>query len=165
MVPSIGKKIAQLVISLAIMVISLPVITFAASVPLVTALNPVSQGIRTPVKVAQDAAGNYYVTDPGSGGVLKYNSYGKQTQVIKTAGIPQGVAVAMNGNLLVSQGDFVAELNNNGNEVRRLGSGAGQFKFANGIAVDSAGFEYVVDSADNSVQVFNASGVYATRIS
>ncbi|KAF0217293.1 MAG: hypothetical protein FD174_3401 [Geobacteraceae bacterium] len=162
MVPRIGRRFARLVISLAILVISLPVIAFAA-VPVVKVLSPVSQGIRTPLRIALDPAGNYYVADPGNGGVLKYNAVGKLVQVIKTAGAPQGVAVASNGNILVSQGNFVAELDSNGNEVRKLGSGVSQFSFANGIAVDSAGYIYVADSVANRVKVFNAGGTYVNE--
>lgn len=164
MVPRIGKKFARLVISLAILVISLPVIAFAAvPKPIVSVLSPVSQGIRIPQRVALDAAGNYYVADLGNRAVLKYNAVGTLVQTIKTTGIPQGVAVASNGNLLVSQGKFVAELDSNGNEVHKLGSGIGQFTFANGIAVDSAGYIYVVDSVEDYVKVFLANGSYVTQ--
>jgi hypothetical protein len=140
------------------MVISLSGATYAATSPAVTVLSPITQGMRAPVSVAVDTAGNIFVTDPRNGGVLKFDSYGKLVRKIATADIPQAVAIAQDGSLLVSQGSFVAIIDGNGNETGRLGKGAGQFKQANGIAVDVAGYIYVVDTADNCVQVFNAAG-------
>ena len=68
------------------------------------------------------------------------------------------------GHILVTQEDYVASLDPvTGKELSRLGQGAGQFKFANGITVDPSGSVYVVDSLDNSVQVFNAVGSYQYR--
>jgi hypothetical protein len=145
-------------ISLAVIVISLSGATYAATSPAVTVLSPITQGMRAPVSVAVDTAGNIFVTDPRNGGVLKFNPYGKPARKIATSAIPQAVAIARDGSLLVSQGSFVAIIDGNGNETGRLGKGAGQFKQANGITVDVAGYIYVVDTADNCVQVFNAAG-------
>lgn len=44
-----------------------------------------------------------------------------------------------------------------------LGSGNGQFSTTLGIAVDSLDNIYVADSGNNRIQVFTASGIYATQ--
>lgn len=135
----------------------------AATPPAVTVLPPITAGISTPVRIATDTAGNIYVADPRGGGILKYAGTGKLLQSFATAVSPQGVAVTANGTIAVSEGTFVALLDQSGTEVRRLGAGDGQFRMANGIALDDAGRLYVVDSLDNSVQVFSPAGDYVTR--
>ncbi|BBA71315.1 Ig-like domain-containing protein [Geobacter sulfurreducens] len=50
-----------------------------------------------------------------------------------------------------------------GSVTGQLGIGVGQFKMANGIAVDDTGYIYVVDSLDNCVQVFNPAGGFVRR--
>jgi sugar lactone lactonase YvrE len=134
-----------------------------ATVPQVTALGTMTDGVSTPVRVAVDQGGNYYVTDPRGGGVLKMSGSGRLSRVIRTARPPQGIAITAAGNLVVSQGDYAAILDTNGVELGRLGSGSGQFKMANGIAIDDAGSIYVVDSLDNCVQAFTATGAYRYR--
>ncbi|KAF0218942.1 MAG: hypothetical protein FD174_2458 [Geobacteraceae bacterium] len=137
--------------------------SFAAVPPTVTTLNPVTEGISTPLKVAADSTGNYYLTDPRGGGILKYNQSCELTKVIRTGRRPLGITVTPQGNILVGQGNYVSILDGSGNEIGRLGSGAGQFKQANGIAVDTTGNIYVSDSLDHCVQVFGADGTYKFR--
>jgi len=134
-----------------------PALCAASSAPLVNVLSPITAGISIPLRLAEDLTGNIYLTDPRSGGVLKFNSSGLQVATF-TVARPNGIAVTGQGNIIVGQGDSVLALNSSGQEVFRLGQGAGQFKQANGIAVDAAGFIYVVDSLDNCVQVFNSAG-------
>ncbi|GFE56446.1 Ig-like domain-containing protein [Geobacter sp. AOG1] len=149
-----------LVIMLTVLVISLTSVTFAATVPVVTVLSPVTKNVSSPLRVVLDAQGNYYVTDPRAGGVLKFNTYGRLVKLIPTTYPSLGIALDDKGNLLVSQGSYVVVLDQNGAELGRLGSGAGQFKKANGIAIDGNGYVYVVDSLDNNVKVFTADGQY-----
>ncbi len=158
MIPRITQTIASIAISLAATVISLGGIASAGTVPAVTILSSVAQGLRAPTALTMDANGNMYVADPRNGGVVKFNAYGKQVKTFLVEGTPQGVAITANGNLLVSAGSFVAIIDANGTEIGRLGKGNGQFKESGGIAIDTAGYIYVVDSLDNCVQVFNAAG-------
>lgn len=144
-----------------ILVISLNCVVWGATAPVVTVLKPISQLLRSPVRMALDAAGNSYVADPRNSGIIKFNPYGVAVQTMPTAGVPQGVAIAQDGKLLVSQGTFVAILNPDGSEAGRL---AGTFQSANGIAVDDVtGYIYVTDSGAHEVQVYTASGAFSKR--
>lgn len=132
---------------------------FGAVAPQVTLLSQVKQGVSTPVSVAADSFGKLYIADPRSGGVLKYDDSGKFITKLPIKS-PRGIAVTAGGDLLVSHGDAVSVLDGtSGVEKAKLGKGAGQFKLAHGIAIDAAGFIYVVDSIDNCVQVFTSAGV------
>lgn len=138
-------------------------VALGAAPPQVAVLPAITEGVSTPVRLATDPAGNIYSVDPRGGGILKYSPAGRLVQIIPTAAPAQGLAVTANGSLVVSAGSFAALLDPAGKELRRLGAGAGQFKMANGVAIDSAGRIYVVDSLDNAVQVFSAAGDYVTR--
>jgi len=164
MLPVLEKTHRRFAISLALLVISLSGVSFAATAPAVTTLSPITAGMRMPLRTAVDPTGNIYVADPWAGGILKYNSFGQLISTITTPAAPQGIALDPAGTLVyISQEDSVAILDQNGTVLGRLGQGAGQFQKANGIAVDAAGMIYVVDSLANCVQVFNAAGQYLTR--
>jgi hypothetical protein len=128
----------------------------AATTPVITALPVFKQGAVTPTRIAEDGLGNFYVTDPHAEGILKYDSVGNLLQKIVTATEPGGIAFAKNGDLLVTQGTYVAALNPvTGAEKSRFGS----FKSAFSIAVDSrpagTGNIFVSDIKNYCVQVFN----------
>jgi DNA-binding beta-propeller fold protein YncE len=136
----------------------------AASPPIVSTLTPITEGISTPHSLVADASGTLFLTDPRAGGVLRINSSGVVQQVIRTGKVASGIGLNKDGNLLVSQGNSVVVLDRvTGNEIGKLGIGAGQFKHASGIAVDATGLIYVVDSLDNCIQVFAADTAYLTR--
>lgn len=160
---AVSRKLITLGVILSALTCILPVkMAFSATAPLVKVIDPpIKTGISAPIKIATDRFGNFYLTDPRGGGILKYNSSGSliATLPVKT---PQGIAVTQGGDLIVGQGTFVSVLDNTGKEKFKLGKGAGQFKMANGIALDAAGFIYVVDSLDNCIQVFNAAGATVT---
>jgi hypothetical protein len=123
-----------------------------AIAPAVSPLASISEGISTPVRLAADQFGNIYVADPRGGGILKFNSAGKPLGTIAATGDVLGIAIAQNGDLLVSQGAFVSVFDTASGLKR---SQFGSFLKANGIAVDAGGFIYVADSLNNCVQVFN----------
>lgn len=167
MVSSIRQKLAALVISLAFLVISLPLPAFALlPVPEVNndGILVVTDGLRTPAGIALDAVdGSIFVADPGKHGVTQLNKYGVAVQFFKTEGIPQRLAVAKNGNgsVIVAQGAIVAQYNNNGVESFRLKQGTDPFpfKFATGVAVHPGnGNIYVVDAGANKACIFDPAG-------
>ena len=125
---------------------------YGVSAPVVSSLNSIKDGVRTPVRLAEDQWGYLYVTDPRGGGVNVYNNAGKKLNSFALKATPLGVAVTPGGDLLVSQGTTVKVLDKGLGTVK---TGFGTFKMANAIAVDGAGAIYVTDSLDNCVQVFN----------
>ncbi|MDA8414859.1 MAG: hypothetical protein M0023_13850 [Desulfobacteraceae bacterium] len=130
----------------------------AATIPVVTTLPVIKEGAVTPTRIAQDSLGNIYVTDPHAEGILKYDSVGKLLQKITTAKEPGGIAFAKNGDLLVTQGTYVAALDPvTYVEKRQIGS----FLYAFSIAVDDrptgTGNIFVSDIKNYVVQVFNDS--------
>ncbi|MBK5275270.1 MAG: NHL repeat-containing protein [Desulfuromonadales bacterium] len=124
-----------------------------ATIPVVGVLASVTDGVSTPVRLATDSSGNIYVTDPRGGGILKYDNSGALIQTISTLKNVMGVAIATNGDLLVSQGSSVEVLDKTSGALL---SQFGSFLSSNGIAVDGGGNIYVTDSLDNCVQVFNS---------
>ena len=159
------KPLNKVAVSLAVLVMTLTTVSYAATAPAVTVLTPpVTKGVSSPLRIVFDSKGDFFVTDPRVGGVSKFAGQGQLIEVLKTQAPPQGIAINEAGNLLVSQGDSVAILDRAGAVLGRLGSGAGQFKKANGIAVDAAGFVYVVDSLANNVGVFNSGGQFVRTI-
>ena len=157
------RVLKVLVISLATTAISQGGILLAATLPVATLGAPIEKGLRTPTRLAVAGDGSLYVADPANQGVLKYSSAGALLQKISVAGIPQGVAVTPSGGILVSQKEFVSLYDLNGAEIRKLGSGVGQFISASGITLDDAGRIYVADSKGRCVQLFDANGAYLTR--
>jgi sugar lactone lactonase YvrE len=128
-----------------------------ATAPLVNVIGTIDTGVSTPIRITIDLAGNYYLTDPRGGGILKFNRSGTLLGTIPVTS-PQGIAVTPSGDLIVGQGNYVSILDSSGREKSRLGTGTGQFRMANGIALDAAGYIYVADSLDNCIQVFTAAG-------
>lgn len=155
-----NKKIALWVISLVASVILLPLASLAATSPTVTTLSPLAKGLRSPVKAALDAEGNIYVADQLIRGVVKYNTYGIQQLVIPSADAPNGLAIAQDGSVLVSQESSVVRYSSvTGQEIGRL-TGGNLLRPA-GIAVDDVtGYAYVADALANQVVVYTASGDY-----
>lgn len=128
----------------------------ATTAPVVTVLPVIKEGSVTPTRMAQDSLGYIYVTDPHAEGIMKYDSVGNLMQKIVTAKEPGGIAFAKNGDLLVTQGEYIAVLDPvSGAEKSRFGV----FKSAFSIAVDTrpagTGNIFVSDIKNYCVQVFN----------
>ena len=156
------RKVAFPLVAL---VFSLANFSFAATTPSITVLTPpVTKHLGAPLRMAFDPMGNFFVTDPRKGGVSKFDSRGQFLESVKTPVAPQGIAMNDRGNLLVSQGNSVLVMDQNGTERGHLGSETGQFRKANGIAIDAAGYAYVADTMDNTVKVFTANGRFVKAI-
>ena len=150
-----------------ILVISLGGNVLAAQTPIVATLEPITDGLRMPLKMALDSNGDIYVADPRSGGVVVLNQYGVMVKVLQTPRSISSVALLNNNNaiatgakVLVALGDYVAVLDQDGNEVARLGSGSGQFIMTSGMAVAPDGTIYVADSGSYNVNIFGLDGKY-----
>lgn len=167
MAARIQRELSLLVISLIAAVISLPMAASVASALESKALAPVTQMLKAPVRIALDGSGGFYVTDPRSGGVQKYDASGAFVRLLKTSGSPQGVAVMANGNLVVTMTTYAAIIDNvTGLEVRRLGTAGTEtaFGFADGVAIDSTGAIYVSDAKNRYLVKFDATGEYTQKI-
>lgn len=154
------KNVALRIMALLIAVILLPLVSSAATSPVVSILSPLTQGISAPVRIALDAAGNIYIADQQVGGVIKFNVYGVKQMTISTVDAPNGLAFAQDGSLLVSQAAAVVRYDAaTGQEVGRLTGG--QLQVPVGIAVDDiTGYIYVADSSANRIEMYTASGQY-----
>ena len=135
----------------------------AGTAPVTTVLTPdLYQNLKTPVSIALDPRGYFYVADPRVAGVSKFDLSGKLLQVFKLASPARAVALDNSGNVVVSQGTSVALLDSNGALKLLLGSGSGQFGYATGIAVDMRGYIWVTDNLANKLSVFTAAGDLVT---
>lgn len=152
-------RLSVLGVCLALGVTVLAKSALCASTPVVSNLAPITDGVSTPVRILADASGNYFVSDPRGGGIVKYDKNGKRLSVYTAVKDAIGMAFAQNGELLVTHGDTVVRLNAATGAV--LGS-FGAFQKAHGIAVDASGNVYVTDSTNDCVQKFNSAYVPVT---
>ena len=133
---------------------------WSATAPYVSVLPSIFEGISLPVRIAPDIdslgnqTGNYYVSDPRGGGILKYNNAGKLQSVFKTVTNGHGMAVTRSGKLLVAQDTTVAILDKS---TGALSGTFGNFTEAHGVAIDASDNIFVTDSIDNVVKVFDSS--------
>ncbi|MDU0459022.1 MAG: hypothetical protein RW306_09865 [Geobacteraceae bacterium] len=156
------------VIMVVMTVISLAISAVAATAPSVSVLDPLDKGLYTPLRMALDQNGDVYVADPRSGGIVVLDQYGVVSKTISTPKTVNALAVLnplvsniAGGKILAAYSDQVVVLDQAGTEIAKLGSGAGQFKRAAGIAVDAAGKIFVTDSGAYSVKMFDSAGNYA----
>jgi DNA-binding beta-propeller fold protein YncE len=117
--------------------------------------------------IAVDSSNNVYVADPQNNRIEKFASDGTYLAQWGSTGsgngqfeFPEGVAVDSSNNVYVADegNERIEKFNSSGTYLTQWGSighGNGQFEAPEGVAVDSSGnFIYVVDSANNRVQVF-----------
>jgi sugar lactone lactonase YvrE len=141
-----------------------------------TSFTPESEGsFNQPDAVALDPSGNIWVADSGHDRVLEFNKERKfltqfgvegtgegQFEGVASKGIA-GIATNSSGDVYVTGSDRVQEFSPTGAFLRQWGSpgsGNGQFLYPNGIAVDTSGNVWVVDTFNNRVQEFSESGAY-----
>lgn len=160
MIDTIRKTIC---LTLSSVLLMSTVLAHAALPPRVTNLASVTAGLSTPLRIAADGAGNYYLSDPRGGGILKYNQSWNLIQTMVSTRKANGLTMTAQGNLLAGQGDRVVILNPAGAEIGMLGTGIGQFRMAAGMTVDDEGNIYVADSLDNCIQIFNPNCTYKSR--
>ncbi|ACH40060.1 NHL repeat domain protein [Citrifermentans bemidjiense Bem] len=166
MLISLQKKVGCAAMLLAMLASFSPTTTaMAGTVPVTTVLTPpMYENLASPVSIAMDPRGFYYVADTRKGGVSKFNLSGKLLQLFRTASPARAVALDNSGNLLVSMGTSVALLDQQGAQKLLLGSGLGQFKYAIGVAVDARGYIWVADNEAHNVTLFTSAGTLVKTI-
>lgn len=129
--------------------------SFAATVRLASIT-----GIEVPTRVAVDAEGNIYVTEPSKNRLQIFNRHGALVDTINGLRGPLGVAVDGAGRIYIGNdgADNVGVYSSDHTLIYKLGKGDGEFKTPNSIAVTSSGMIYVSDSKDNLIKAYNPDG-------
>ncbi len=130
-----------------------------AAAPNIASLGALSQSLRGPARVAADAAGNLYVTDPAAGRVVVFNAFGQQVAVHDGFAGPLAIAIANDGRIYLSEekNGSVTVFDAQWNLLYQLGAGTGEFRLPSHLAVDPASPQlvYVSDSPANLVRVYD----------
>jgi plastocyanin len=94
--------------------------------------------------------------------VKEWGTHGTGDGEFETA---QDITVGLD-KVYVSGDDRIQKFDNNGTFITKWGStgaGDGEFSFPQGIATDSNGNVYVVDSSNNRIQKFDSNGTFITK--
>lgn len=129
--------------------------------PSATALRAYGEPHHAPGRVAIDAGGHVYTTDPGAGRIIVRDEYGRLSDVMEGFYTPTGIAVDASGNIYVGEKGrgSVAVFDAKWNFLHTLGAGDDEFVFPNGIAIDTTtGRSYVVDTGVPAVKVYSSTG-------
>jgi len=123
-----------------------------------------------PMDIAVDTANSVYVADRGTGCIQKlttsgellssddYLQFGTPVAVVAFGTSTIHIYVAFTSNCIVkmtSAGEYIAQWGSSG-------TGEGQFRGIEGIAVDSSSNVYVADSGNNRIQKFTPDGEFVT---
>jgi len=134
-----------------------------------------------------DRGGNVWATDNTGGDgkghvVIKFSPTGKVLLTLGTPGVagegpnmfnaPTDVAVAANGDIIVSDGHGgktnarIVKFTSDGKFITawgKRGSGPGEFGVNHSVAIDSTGRIYVADRSNNRVEIFSPDGAFLTE--
>jgi len=134
------------------------ILTARAAAPNVTPLGSLAASLHGPARLAADAAGNLYVTDPSLGVVLVFNAFGQPVASVGGFAGPLGIAVAGDGRIYLgeAQAGSVTVFDSQWNRLYQLGEGANEFQLPGHLAVDphSPSTVYISDGVANHVRVF-----------
>jgi DNA-binding beta-propeller fold protein YncE len=140
-----------------------PSVAEVVPAPAVSPLRSYRVDFTGPIRLAPDAAGNLYVTDPGHGEVLVRAPDGRVLARRTGLGSPVSVAVHPSGAILVGDG-AAGRVTAYGPDWRprfELGRGAGELGQPADIAVSAGdGAIYVTDSRAHQVKVYEANGLF-----
>lgn len=137
--------------------------TSAVLPPVAVPLRSQGEPLRAPARVAIDAGGNLYTTDPPSGKVVVRDRFGQIVAAIDGLASPLGIAVDRSGAVYVGEKDTgsVSVFGPDWTLLRRLGQGPGEFALPNDIAVDpdpARDEVYIADSDAHLIKVYGTGG-------
>ncbi len=136
-----------------------------AAAPNVTPLGALSASLRAPARVAADANGNLYVTDPAAGRVIGFDAFGQQMAVYDGFAGPLAIAVASDGRIYLSEekNGSVSVFDAQWDLLYRLGAGANEFQLPGHLAVDPLAPDTVCvsDGKANLIRVFTGTNQVA----
>jgi sugar lactone lactonase YvrE len=117
-----------------------------------------------PSDVALDSNGNVYVNDQNNARIQKFDSQGNFISTWQAAS--NTIAIDSSDNVYVMEGYSLLKYDANGGLITEWGSegtGDGQFRGVNGIAVNDNGYVYVVDDGNSRIQKFTSDGKFVTK--
>jgi hypothetical protein len=120
-----------------------------------------------PSRIAVDASGNAYVSDPRAGEIVVFDENGVVARRLHIGGLPSGIAVSPRGELFVSDIDrgSVEVYDLAGRRLRALGAGAHEVDGPLGIALQpGSGRVYVGEGGTARIRVFEPGGAPAGAI-
>ena len=124
--------------------------------PAVKPLGAYAQALRAPARVAADATGSVYVTDPQAGQVIVFDAVGRAVATHAGFASPLGIAVDAQGRIYLGeeQTGSVSVFDAGWNLLYKLGSGDGEFQLPNHIALDRSNTVFVSDSKACAIKVY-----------
>jgi hypothetical protein len=136
--------------------ISLPA---SAAAPAVTPLGSVAGSFIGPARLATDAAGNAYVTDPSAGRITIVDAYNRVVAVKDGFASPLGIVVDGEGRRYVGEAGLgsVAIFGLEWNRLGQLGAGTNEFSLPGHLALDAAPdglLVYVSDGPAHEIKVY-----------
>ena len=133
------------------------------SAPATASLGAYTGAIHAPARVAADADGTVYVTDPRAGQVVVFDAFGRPTAAWTRLGQPLAVAVSPAHTVYVADEPTgrVSAFDAQGNLLYALGAGPGEFQLPGHLAADPAidRTVYVADSKANLIKIYSGASL------
>lgn len=139
--------------------------TSAVPAPAATPIRSLQGLLRTPARIAVDATGNLYATDPNAGTVIVRDPVGQVISFRRGFISPFAIRLDSAGNVLVGEQGIgsVTIFNSLWEQQAKLGAGDGEFLSPTDIAIDPDPLSrkiYVTDGDSNVVKVYEPSGQF-----
>lgn len=142
---------------LSFLFVSSPSIVYSA-VPTIEFLS--SLNVAYPGRSAQDASGNIYVIDARKSSIHEFDKYGNPIKVITSISQPTAIAAGPTGEVFIASYTGVYTVNPSGDI--NLFIPASEVNSPVDMAIDSAGYIYIVEAKARKVKVFTNTGSFSS---